>query len=207
MQLKSLTVSEYIDVLFSDAPAPGGGSASALCGAQGVALTAMVAGLTLGRKKYECEQGLCSDVVSACISLKDALIAQIDRDTEAYNQVMAAFKLPKTTDEEISARTDAIARASLLATEVPYDTMDLSVKALRLARTLVGHSNINAASDLGVAALNLLSCTKGAWLNVRINLSGLSAEHAARFKEDGEKLVQEAEALAKEMYDAVICCM
>ncbi len=203
MPLKDLTVSEYTNLLFSDAPAPGGGSASALCGAQGTSLAAMVAGLTLGRKKYESEQDLCNTAVAACAVLKDALVAQIDRDTDAYSQVMAAFKMPKVTDEEIAVRTAAIAKASLFATEVPFETLELSVQALRIARTLVGHSNTNAASDLGVAALNLLTCAKGAWLNVCINLGGVDAEHATRFRRDGGELVQEAEMTAKEIYEAV----
>ena len=203
MPLKDLTVSEYTDLLFSDAPAPGGGSASAFCGAQGASLAAMVAGLTLGRKKYESEQDLCKNAVASCTVLKDALVAQIDRDTDAYSQVMAAYKLPKATGEEISARTAAIAKASLFATEVPFETLELSVKALRVARALVGHSNSNAASDLGVAALNLLTCAKGAWLNVCINLGGVDAEHAPRFRRDGEGLVQEAETIAEEIYEAV----
>ena len=207
MPLKDLTVSQYTDLLFSDAPAPGGGSASALCGAQGAALTAMVAGLTLGRKKYESEQDLCKTAVAACAELKDALVAQIDRDTDAYSEVMAAYKLPKATDEEIAVRAAAIAKASLFATDVPFETLELSVQALRIARTLVGHSNSNAASDLGVAALNLLTCAKGAWLNVCINLGGVDEEHAQRFQRDGEGLIQEAEMITKEIYDAVCSSM
>lgn len=205
MKLVDMTVTSYIDLLNSDAPAPGGGSASALCGAQGAALVSMVAGLTIGKKKYPDDQELCMEVAKKASELKDALLAQVDKDTEAFNLVSAAFKLPKETDEEKVARSKAIADATLVATEVPFQTMQLCLKALHYSKCLVGHSNTNAASDLGVSALNLITCMKGAWLNVLINLGGVKDEaKACEFRTQGEEMVATAQKEADEIYQAIL---
>ncbi|HWR23087.1 MAG TPA: cyclodeaminase/cyclohydrolase family protein [Feifaniaceae bacterium] len=202
--LKELKLAEYLNLLASDSPAPGGGSASALCGAQGAALAAMVANLTVSRKKYEAFHAVCAEAAEKAEALRAQLTAQIDRDTDAYTLVCAAMKLPKETEEEKRARADQIAEATLSATEVPYDTMALAVEALETARTLAGQSNPNAASDLGVAACSLETCVKGAWLNVRINLGGVKdARRAKELQAGGEALFHKAEAIAKEIYAAV----
>lgn len=200
-----MTVTSYLDLLNSDAPAPGGGSASALCGAQGAALVSMVAGLTIGRKKYPDDQELCMQVAREASVLKDALLAQVDKDTEAFNLVSAAFKLPKETDEQKAARSKAIADATLVATQVPFETMKLCLEALHYSKSLIGHSNTNAASDLGVSALNLITCMKGAWLNVLINLGGVEDEAKAKeFRSNGEEMVAAAQKEADEIYQATL---
>ena len=202
--LKELKLADYLNLLASDAPAPGGGSASALCGAQGAALTAMVANLTVSRKKYEAFHDVCGQVAEEVEALRARLIAQIDRDTDAYNLVCEAMKLPKETEEEKRTRSEKIAEATLFATEVPYETLALAVQALSVTRTLVGQSNPNAASDLGVAAANLETCAKGAWLNVLINLGGLrDAQKADELRTGGEALLQKARALADGIFEAV----
>lgn len=204
MKLAENTLREYLDLLGSDAPAPGGGSASALCGAQGASLVAMVAGLTVGKKKYPLDQELCTKVKEEALSLKDDLLKQVDRDTEAFGLVSEAFRLPKETEEQREARATAIAEATLVATKVPFETMKLCGRALSLTKSLVGHSNTNAVSDLGVAALNLIAGIKGAWLNVLINLSGLDDEHKEdRFKKEGEEIVEASQREADEIYGAV----
>ena len=205
MKLAELTVTSYLDLLNSDAPAPGGGSASALCGAQGAALVSMVAGLTIGKKKYPDDQDLCKDVAEKASKLKDAFLTQVDKDTEAFNLVSAAFKLPKETEEEKAARAKAIADATLVATQVPFETMKLCLETLRYTKSLIGHSNTNAASDLGVSALNLLACIKGAWLNVLINLGGLEDEAKAKdFRKKGEEMVATAQKEADEIHQATL---
>ena len=202
--LKELKLADYLNLLASDAPAPGGGSASALCGAQGAALTAMVANLTVSRKKYKAFHPLCSQVAEEAEALRAQLVAQIDRDTDAYNLVCEAMKLPKETEEEKRIRSEKIAEATLFATEVPYETLTLAVQALSVTGFIVGKSNPNAASDLGVAAANLETCAKGAWLNVLINLGGLrDAQRANELKTGGEALLQKAQALANEIFEAV----
>lgn len=205
MKLVEMTVSSYLDLLNSDAPAPGGGSASALCGAQGAALVSMVAGLTIGKKKYPDDQELCAEVAKKASKLKDALLAQVDEDTQAFNLVSAAFKLPKETDAEKAARSKAIADATLVATEVPFKTMELCLETLHYTKSLIGHSNTNAASDLGVSALNLIACMKGAWLNVLINLGGVKDEAKAKdFRIKGEEMVKTAQKEADEIYKATL---
>lgn len=208
MKLCDMTLTSYLALLGSDAPAPGGGSASALLGAQGAALAAMVAALTIGKKKYPDDQALCEEVYEKATSLREALLSQVDRDTEAFALVSAAFRLPKESDEEKAARKKAIADATLVATKAPFETMMLCRDTLALTASLVGHSNQNAASDLGVSALNLIGGVKGAWLNVLINLGGLEDEALAKeLKEKGEKAVEEAEKAADAIYRAIVASL
>lgn len=179
MKLTEMTVKDYLELLASDAPAPGGGSASALCGAQGVGLCSMVAALTLGKKKYADEQALCESVQAEALNLQRALTAQIDADTAAFNLIAEALAMPKETDEQKAARRAALRAATLEATLAPLKTLELSRRALELTLKLVGHSNTNCASDLGVAGHNLLACAEGAFLNVDINLPGIGDEEKA----------------------------
>lgn len=203
-KLVDLTVKTYLDVLRSDAPAPGGGSVSALAGVQGVALVAMVSDLTIGKEKYAAEQEVCKAAKAEAETLYVQLREAIDRDTEAFNLVSTAFKLPKETDEEKAARRKAIADGTLIATQVPFETMALCGQGLKLVERLVGHSNPNAASDLGVASLNLLAGIKGAWLNVMINLPGVKDEAEKEKFMSGKRTVAEAEALAAKIYTDVM---
>ncbi|MBQ3091202.1 MAG: cyclodeaminase/cyclohydrolase family protein [Clostridia bacterium] len=209
MKLVEMTVNTYIDTVASDAPAPGGGSASALCGAQGAGLATMVAGLTIGKKKYAEFNDACVEIRDNGTPLVEALKAQIDKDTDAFNLVSAAFKMPKETDEDKKARSAAIQHGTLVSTEVPFETMTLALDALRNAKKLLNGFNTNAASDLGVAALDLLACVKGAWLNVLINIGSLKdTEKAEMFRTQGLAVVKEAEEIAGEIYgeiEKIIC--
>ena len=199
-----MQVKEYLDVLKSDAPAPGGGSVSALAGAQGVALFMMVADLTLGKEKYVDYQEVCREAKEKGAALYEELVASVDKDTEAFNLIAAAFKMPKKTDEEKAARKKAIADGTLVATEVPFRTMQLGYEGLMLAKTMIGKSNLSAASDLGVAVLNLTGCIKGAWLNVKINLPGVKDEaKAAYYAEEGQKMFDAADQIASSLYNEV----
>lgn len=204
MKLIDMQVKEYLDVLKSDAPAPGGGSVSALAGAQGAALFMMVADLTIGKEKYADFQDVCKAAKEKGAALYEELMAAVDKDTEAFNLVSAAFKMPKNTDEEKAARKQAIADGTLAATEVPFRTMELGYEGLMTAKTMIGKSNPNAASDLGVAILNLTGCIKGAWLNVKINLPGVKDEAKAKYyAEEGQKMFDEADKIASSLYNEV----
>ena len=191
MKLQDMTITQFTNTLASDAPAPGGGSVAALCGAQGAALVAMVCRLTIGRAKYAEFDGLCQEVLQKAEELKEKMLHAIDEDTEAYNKVMAAFQLPKATEEEKTARSAAIQEATITATETPLQTMRLAKAAMELAYAIEGKSNANAASDLGVAVSCLQTALKAAHLNVLINTSGI------KNTEIREKLENEAEILAK----------
>lgn len=201
MKLVDLKLKEYLDVLLSDAPAPGGGSVSALAGAQGAALLAMVCGLTLGKKKYAEEQELCQEIKDEATKLYVDFSEAIDKDTEAFNMVAAAFKLPKETEAEKAARREAIAAGTLESTKVPFGVMKTAAAALDLAQRLHGHYNTNCASDFGVGVQNLITCMRGAWMNVRINLPGLKDEAYAQLCEkEGGEMIAKYEELAERLY-------
>lgn len=204
MKLVDMSVKSYLDVLKSDAPAPGGGSVSALSAAQGAALTAMVCDLTIPKEKYAEHKDLCQNVKDEILTIYDELIEGIDKDTEAFNKVSAAFKLPKESDDEKAARSKAIQEATVIATKVPYETMELCMRGLETTAKIVGKSNPNAASDLGVAALNLLAGLKGAYLNVMINLPGIKDGEVRSGFDGASKMAGEAEILAKKIYDEVL---
>lgn len=191
MKLTEMTVKDYLELVASDAPAPGGGSASALVGAQGVGLFTMVAGLTLGRKKYVDFADNCNEIIEAGKPIVTELTAQIDRDTDAYNMISDAFKLPKETDEEKAARRAAIREATIVATEAPLYTLRLCREGMELGKKLIGKFNTNCASDFGVGALNVKAGAHGAWMNVLINVSGLDEETAAEYKAKGQAMIDE----------------
>lgn len=176
MKLYDMTMKGYIEKLKSSEPAPGGGSASAFCGAQGAALIAMVARLTLEREKYAEFWPACEEAAESCDKLSDALLQQSELDTSAYLALADAFRMAKRTEQERSIRAEAIEKATVYATQVPLETMRLGLSALRIASALQGKFNANAASDYGVAIANLLACLKGASMNVEINLPGIKNE-------------------------------
>ena len=207
MKLADMTVKDYLDLLKSDAPAPGGGSVSALSAAQGVGLVAMVADLTIGREKYAEHEEVCKAAKEEALKLYRAFVEGIDNDTEAFNKVSAAYKLPKNTDEEKAARSEAIREANIGATEVPFETVKLCLEGLKVTETMVGKSNPNAASDLGVAALNLMAGIRGAWLNVKINLPGIKDETLKAKFETGAQMVDEAYVLANRIYEEVLASL
>lgn len=204
MKLIDMKVKDYLDLLKSDAPAPGGGSVSALTGAQGLALVLMVADLTLTREKYMMDHPLCRQVKEDGMPLFAAMSEAMDRDTDAYNMVFEAYKLPKETDGDKSARSKAIGEANLVATQVPFEVMELAHQGLVLAGKLLNHSNANAASDLGVAAACLETAVKGAWLNVSINLPGVKdPDMAKHFEERGKILYNDSITMADKIVAAV----
>ena len=148
MKLAELKTAEFVDLLASDAPAPGGGSAAALEGALGAALTAMVCGRTVGKKKYAEFQELAESAQAKATDLKARFVDVMDRDTEAFNVVSAAFGMPKETDEEKAARSAAIQKGLEGCTKTPFEMMELAAETLELTASILGKSNDSAASDL-----------------------------------------------------------
>lgn len=203
MKLADMTVTEYSKALASSSPAPGGGSAAALMGAQGAGLLAMVAQMSKGKKKFLDYTSLYEEVIAGCEPLVDQLVSQIDTDTEAYNKVSSAFKLPKQTEEEIAARKQAIKEASLYAAKVPFETMSLCRAGLEQAVSLAEHFNTNCASDLGVGVMNLKDGMRGAWMNVRINLIGMEDEEASQLLCSGKEMMAWAEDTASSLLEKV----
>ena len=204
MKLIELHLNEYLDSLQSDAPAPGGGSVSALAGAQGAALLSMVCDLTLAKEKFAEEHELCREIGGRAGELYESFAKAIDEDTEAFNLVAAAFKMPKETEEDKAARRKAIADGTLESTKVPFRVMQMATEALGLADRLLGHYNRNCDSDYGVGVLNLLTCIRGAWLNVKINLPGVKDEAlAAQYEAEGKKMIAESEEIAERIYKEI----
>jgi methenyltetrahydrofolate cyclohydrolase len=202
--LVDLKVTEFVGKLGSDEPAPGGGSASALAGAVGAALTRMVTELSIGRKKYEEYSDELRNILAEMKTLNSNLLAAIDADTEAFNKVSAVFDLPKETEEEKAARKEAMQAALKYATEVPFHTMELTFDALQLSAKAVGKSNTNCASDLGVAALTMKAGLMGSWLNVLINLGGVKDEaFVAEYTEKGKALLAKGTETADYIYNEI----
>jgi len=191
------SVSEFITHLASDAPVPGGGSAAALIGAQGAALVAMVANLTLGRKRYQDCQAQVEEVLREVAPLQVELLALIDEDTKAFQLVMAAYAMPHGNDQETSLRRDAIQASLQQAAQTPSRMMRASLKALRLAEMLSSGHNRNATSDLGVAVLSLAAAIRSAWLNVLVNLGSIDdGDFTSSCRAEGEAILAEALPLA-----------
>lgn len=204
MELSELTVREFANLLGSDAPAPGGGSAAALAGSLGAALSAMVSALTLGRKKYADVQELAQEGFERASALKEDFLTAMEKDTVVFNSFSAAMAMPKESPEEKAARAAAMQAALRLCIESPLRMMELSFEAISLTDRLMGKTNANALSDLGVSALMLGAAVQGAWLNVLINLGSLKDEAAAaNYRSKGEQLLKDTLALSNSVYTRV----
>jgi imidazolonepropionase len=177
--LVDLTTRQLLERLASDAPTPGGGSASALAGAQAAALVEMVASLTLGNEKYAASRGALEPIRTKAASYRAELADLVDRDADAYDGVVAAMRLPKQTEEEKAARKTARAQALRYAAEIPLKTAELSVAVSDLAAAAAPIANPSAGSDLQVAAMLAEAALGGAAANVRINLGGAGSEEFA----------------------------
>jgi formiminotetrahydrofolate cyclodeaminase len=170
------TVRDLIAAFSSPDPTPGGGSASALASAVGASLLMMVASLPKTRTGADEEKAALASAVAALTDIRDRLVAAIDADSAAYDQVVAAFRLPRAGADEQLARRAAVDGALRAATEVPLDVVRLSAQALEHAGLVAANGNRSAASDVGVAVAVLRAGLQGARLNVEINLSGIKDE-------------------------------
>ena len=171
--LVGLTLRAFANELSMDSPAPGGGSVAALCGSLSAALSAMVANLTVGKKGYkEVREEMVATAVRAQ-ALKDGLLEAVDRDTQAFNKVMEAFRLPKTTPEQAFEKERAVEEANKEATLVPLEVLEKAGEAVALARVAAAKGNKNSVSDAGVAGITGQAAGEGAYYNVLINLAGI----------------------------------
>jgi formiminotetrahydrofolate cyclodeaminase len=169
-------LSAFLNALASPDPTPGGGTASAVAGAMGTSLLIMVARLPKSRTGAEEEKAALSDAAANLQRLSERFMALANADSDAYNQVMAAYRLPKSTDEEQRTRKAAIQRAMTAATETPLEILRTAAEAISLARIVAQHGNRNAASDAGVGIGLLRAAADGAVANVRINIGSLEDE-------------------------------
>ena len=198
-RLVDLSLRAFTEETASESVAPGGGSVSAAAGALGAALGAMVANLSSHKRSFEERWETFSDWAERGKRCHDELLALVDRDTDAFNGIMAAVQMPKSTPEEQAARAAAIEAATLDAIAIPYRTMEVSIEALEVCKAMAELGNPASASDAGVGALCARAAARGAYLNVRINLPDLAdRERARRFVEEGQQLVDRAEVLENE---------
>jgi formiminotetrahydrofolate cyclodeaminase len=170
------TVADFLDNLASAEPTPGGGTASAIAGAMGAALLMMVAGLPRTRGNTDEERAVLQETRTALSAIRDRLSALADADAGAFEQVMAAYRLPKATDEEKASRRQAIQAALASATDSPLDTLKQAAAAAHAGLVVATHGNRSAASDVRVAFELLEAAAAGAAANVETNLVGLEDE-------------------------------
>lgn len=171
--LVKLPVEEFSRVLGSNSPAPGGGSVAALSGALGANLVSMVCSLSIGKKDYQSFDNELAEALELAQTLSEGLLKRVDLDAEAFNSVMAAFKMTKQTEEEKKSRSEAIQAGFKEAVQSPLGIARECLDVLRLANKLLGKSNTNALSDLGVASLQAYAGLEGAIMNVKINIPSI----------------------------------
>ena len=195
-RLVRMSCKAFAEETSSESPAPGGGSISAYMGALGAALACMVANLSAGKRGWESRWKEFSDWAEEAQQLMKELLALVDEDTAAFNRLMGAMRMPKSSPEQMEERDAAIEAATLYAGEVPLRTMKTAVKAFPLLRRMAEEGNPNSVSDAGVGALAARSAVLGAQLNVKINASGL------KNRDDASRLLAEAEAVAADAIKA-----
>lgn len=195
--LSELPVKEFLLVTAGDDPVPGGGSVSALCGALSAALGQMVTNLTIGRKKYAEYEESMKEMAAVFNSYLDEFAKDIDKDSDAYDAVFSAYKLPKETEEEKAVRSQKIQEATKIAAEVPLQVAQKAGKLMDFISMVAKTGNQNAVTDACVAMMCARTAVLGALLNVRINLSSLKdEEYVAQLKAEADHL--EATAVEKE---------
>lgn len=207
--LKNLSVSDFVDELASESPAPGGGSVAALCGSLSAALSAMVANLTFEKKGFEKKRSVLSAAAGQGQDLKRELLEAVDRDKRAFDGILEARRLPKATPSEQDARNRALFEANKQATLVPLEVLGKSLSAIDLADQMASEGNPNSLSDIGVAGLTALAAAEGAYYNVLINLSGFDNEPEARAfvketRTGADALIDQARASAERLRNEVL---
>ncbi|OPX30130.1 MAG: glutamate formimidoyltransferase [Candidatus Cloacimonas sp. 4484_143] len=174
--LVNMTLTEFADELSTDSPAPGGGSVAALCSGMSGALSAMVSNLTFGKKGYEKVWEEAKELAEIGQDIKERSMYAIDKDTQAFYDMMDAARLPKKTDEDKKIRLDAIQESTKKAILVPMETLGIALEAVELSQKIARIGNENALSDAGVGAITANAAAKAAYLNVKINMAGIDDE-------------------------------
>ena len=198
------TLTDFADETASESPAPGGGSISAYMGALGAALGTMVANLSSHKRGWDERWEEFSDWAEKGKAFQIQLMKLVDEDTNAFNKIMDAFRLPKKTEEEKAIRKQAVQEATRFATEVPFKTMQLCYECMSVAKAMAEIGNPNSVTDAGVGALAARAGVVGAFLNVKINASGLDDKaYAEKIIREGENVVEKAGQLEAEILQIV----
>lgn len=208
MSYLNVELGDFIDVVDSDAPAPGGGSVAALASSLGIALSRMMASLIIDKKKYrEFDDMIKEEFLTKyrrLLKIRKRVEVLIDEDTKSFNILMEAYRLPKDTDENKATRNEEIQKATLKATEVPFEIAKTSLEAMELLPFFSEYGNMNAITDLGVGAMLLETGIRGAILNVKVNLGSLKdQEKVDRFKRNYEKIEKKSIILKETIMDFV----
>ncbi len=202
--LSDLSIREFMAETASKSPVPGGGSVAALSGAIAASLSEMVANLTIGKKGFDAVEEEMQAIAANASEIRDRLTADIDRDSEAFDQVMVAFRLPKDTPDEKETRTQAIQYAMKHAAMVPLEVAERAFELMELAGKVVTQGNKNALTDGAVGVMMARTAVRGALFNVRINLTSIRDENFVReISQKAETLASRAEAREKEILDHV----
>ena len=195
-KLVNMTLTDFADETASESPAPGGGSIAAYVGALGVSLATMVANLSSHKKGWDERWEEFSNWAEKGEKIKNELINLVDADTKAFNKIMEAFGLPKSTDEEKLIRTNAIQEATKFAIEIPFQVMSASYNSMEVIKTMAEIGNPNSVSDAGVGAMCARSAVMGAFMNVRINTNGYNDKvYVAEILKRGKEIENKAIAL------------
>ena len=197
MNWNSLTLDEFQLSLASKSATPGGGTASAVALGQSAALVAMVSRLTIGNEKWQDGWNHSQSALETASEVMESSNRLAIEDSQAFDEVMSAFKLPKTTEVETGLRKESIRKATLLAAEVPYNTASLAIKLLEIMEPLSKSCNANAVSDVGVACLLATAGCKGALFNVEINLNSLPADLGSDMRNNIEQINEQCRELSK----------
>jgi len=202
--LVKMNLVEFANETASESPAPGGGSISAYMGALGISLATMVANLSSHKKGWDHRWAEFSTIAEEGQGLKDKLLFKVDEDTQAFNKIMEAFGLPKSSDVEKLARKQAIQDATIFATKVPLEVMKLSYQSMDLIKKMAEIGNPNSVTDAGVGALAARSAVMGAFLNVKINATGLENKALAeQLLNEGMAIQEKAIKLEQEILSIV----
>lgn len=195
--LVDLTIKEFLAKTAGSDPVPGGGSIAALNAAIAASLAEMVTNLTIGKKKYEDKEELMKELAAAVSEYQVGFIKDIDADSDAYNEVFAAFKLPKETEEDKVKRSEAIQAATKIAAEVPMHVARKAFAIMDMIGQVAEYGNQNAVTDACVSMMTARTAVLAAILNVKINLSSIKdEEYVARIQTECSQL--EKDAIAKE---------
>ncbi|MEI6450782.1 MAG: cyclodeaminase/cyclohydrolase family protein [Actinomycetes bacterium] len=195
----------YLDDAAANKPAPGGGSVSACAGALGAALVSMVCNLTRGREKFAAVEAEIVTLVGASEAARGRLEQLLQEDTTAYSGVITAYKMPKDSEDEQAARSQAIQDGLIIAADVPLEICRVAVEVCRLAKVAAGLGNPQAVTDAGIGAILGEAAVVGAALNVRINLGSIKDQaYVAKAAAEIDEILAEAAALRAETLEITL---
>ena len=199
MDWNELTINQFQDALSSKNPTPGGGTASAVALGHSASLVAMVANLTIGNENWSEGWGISDEALKLANKVKKESARLAKEDSDSFDNVMAAFKLPKKTEDEKVIRRETIRNHTLIAAKIPYETAVLGLDLLKILVPLSLLGNGNAISDVGVAALLASAGCKGALFNVEINLNSLPENYGIEMREGMKLINNECRTTSKEI--------